>query len=400
VIELGRFAQDGPLRQFLVNSPSTFAENGAEGVALSYDGLLVEQAVRTVSRLLPDHFRGTIEFSHLVALLLAGVGERFERGNEDVPLKPFVDDLCGWWIFVAGRRDVPWRKPIVVEITVGPETSRAYPVKDSGFGEAPYRLAFRRSAGSVFQAAASGGRIIPERSAGKARAWGTVGGFLVDPWSDRIWAMTAAHVSEKRDATAQPTLLPGSIRPLRELARIGLNLGAVAGYRRWREVCPFSDSSEPDIVVPNACTASHISLSTGLDVALHEIKGLKRPLSPVAIASTSDLSQGLQLSFVGATSGFKRATVSSYSIWHSYKLDNGTYACVHDCIQLRPVGPRYVREALSQGGDSGAWLLARGLTQSFWVGLLTGGDGDRTGIVRAERIFSHFGHQGPRVAAI
>ncbi|WP_083224777.1 hypothetical protein [Sphingomonas panacis] len=53
----------------------------------------------------------------------------------------------------------------------------------------------------------------------------------------------------------------------------------------------------------------------------------------------------------------------------------------------------YVRPDLSRGGDSGSWLIARGITGLHWAGLLTGGDVDRAGIVPARRIVDRIENQ-------
>ena len=49
---------------------------------------------------------------------------------------------------------------------------------------------------------------------------------------------------------------------------------------------------------------------------------------------------------------------------------------------------QHFRSNLSNGGDSGAWLLARDHDRFHWAGILIGGDGDRTGFAPASRIMS------------
>lgn len=159
----------------------------------------------------------------------------------------------------------------------------------------------------------------------------------------------------------------------------GLNFG------RYREEgCPSHWDSPADVVAPLSCTVEATRQTAGLDVALHEVTP-QCSLHTIAVADLSELSPVLELNFTGATSGYRRARATSYSIWHSYEL-NGTNVCIHDCVQIKLADRSYVRSDLSRGGDSGAWLLARGTQDLHWVGLLTGGDGDFAGIVPASRI--------------
>lgn len=63
---------------------------------------------------------------------------------------------------------------------------------------------------------------------------------------------------------------------------------------------------------------------------------------------------------------------------------------MRDCIQIQLRERPYVRSDVSQGGDSGSWVLAQGLDGLHWVGMLIGGDGERAGIVPAARLIDYF----------
>jgi hypothetical protein len=150
-------------------------------------------------------------------------------------------------------------------------------------------------------------------------------------------------------------------------------------------------------VPPYQCQAGFHT--NGLDVALVEWPMVKRAdrqfgtanRQEVALGSRSQISQILPLHFLGARSGTRQIKVSNYSIRHSYRIgDDGPFVCVSDCLQVKLKDRPYVREDVSKGGDSGAWIIAEGSERPHWIGLLLGGDGDRSGIVPADRIMDYF----------
>jgi hypothetical protein len=64
----------------------------------------------------------------------------------------------------------------------------------------------------------------------------------------------------------------------------------------------------------------------------------------------------------------------------------GVFACISDCLQIKLRERPIFWEDVSTGGDSGAWLMAKTVNGYAWVGLIVGGDGERTGVVPASRI--------------
>ncbi|MEA3038496.1 MAG: hypothetical protein QOE79_1009 [Sphingomonadales bacterium] len=354
-------------------------------MALSYDDNLVAEADRMLSRFTQESLRGTVEYSREIARLLAQIGQRWEgKYDGDLPesraFEFLTDRLDAWWRWFTGRTERVMHSPIVVEVTAGKEFGSETSPDRRMAGEYPYRVRVRRSRGARLQAAASGGWIT-DRSATPARR-GTTGGFLMDKFSGRTWSVTAAHVCGDCTGYARAMPMPKAAPLIRQHA--GSLLSAV-GIRRYRdEACPPFWSSWPEIVDIPRCTATQTPETKGLDVALHHVTA-REGLLEMEIVALADVSPMLDLTFCGAASGLRHAAPTALSIWHSYEFA-GTHRCIHDCVQIRLVDRPYIRTDLSRSGDSGAWLVARGRTGLNWVGLLTGGDGDRAGIVPADRI--------------
>jgi hypothetical protein len=355
--------------------------NGVEGIALSYDKWLVASAEHLLTSVIPPEWRGSIEHSRYVAQLLAAVAVRSGEdavAETDLPAL-LVDQLFERWQVVANgstRR----RSPIIVEVAVTEGFGREALPRPEAIRDSPYDYHIKRSRGAKLQAAASGG-MITAGDRGYARSYGTLGGFLVDDHTLEIFGVTAAHVCNGSTGYALPLPLPRAPKPIRDTLRLMLDLYV----RRWaKEECPSHWASRAATVAPQSCTAQATPRTDGLDVALHKVAP-QTSLRSAQVADLSDLSPVLNLSFTGATSGFQRVRVTSYSIWHSYTL-NETNVCIHDCLQIKLADRPYLRSDLSRGGDSGAWLLARGPGGIHWVGLLTGGDGELAGLVPATRI--------------
>src|SRR5260221_5026508 len=81
------------------------------------------------------------------------------------------------------------------------------------------------------------------------------------------------------------------------------------------ECCPSHWDSAAGVVAPLSCTVQATPQTAGLDVALHEVTP-PRSLHTIAVADLSELSPVLELNFTGATSGYRSARATSYSIWH------------------------------------------------------------------------------------
>lgn len=383
--ELREFAQDGPLRQVL-NRPWFQPWNGIEGIALAYDDRAVAEAEHIADLVWPRERTGTIESSRIIARILAELGRR----SEDKPGDELFDFPHHY--FSREYRYPSRRSPLVVEVTVGPEYGReAGPIDIDTLESGDlrrYNYRIRRTRGSRLQGAAAGGRIA--RST-KNQVFGTIGGFLTALSSSETYAVTAAHVCDGNHGIATPTVLPHASTLVRNGIRQILKYLPFLPPEYQQEVCPFHSGSNPDFVLAPKCNARDSAITAGIDAALHcaDTTKLDRRF-PVQVAHISDISQILDLNFVGAKSGFQRAAVASYSIWHNYLLEDDKPVCIHDCVQVKLAERPYVRTDLSQGGDSGAWLLARGRRETYWVGMLTGGDGERAGIVPAPRIIEHF----------
>ena len=396
MIELSQIATNGLLAQVLANDPLVQPYNDVEGVSLSYDEDLVRYAVMFAACETPPHWQGTIEFSRKVAMLLGTLGRRWERGHYGEPYEEEDYWLEHFWHRHGRELLGEKRSPIVVEVAAGPNYGRegrpeAY-LRGDGTN---YRLSIRRSPGSRLQYAAAGGRIVPQSPPSGNATYGTIGGFLEDAASGRLHAMTASHVSNGCGGFVSPTWLPGAASPMRAAVRAIVGaISPIAPHAYRPELCDFEDDSKPSVVQPNYCTAQNTPSTSGLDVALHAAAANRRSVANrIRSGKLADLSQGVPLTFVGATSGRQKVTISNYSVWQSYRLANGDQVCIHDCLQIKLPDRPYVRTNVSEGGDSGAWLLADGLAGPSWIGMLIGGDGDRAGIVPAERIVSHFEQQ-------
>lgn len=385
MIELGRYARDGRL-QYLLSQPWLQAWNGVEGVALSYDDRLVAEAGRASTDMMPAGWRGSVEHSRHVAALLAAVAERWEgssgREPDYVRYPGFLAErLADWWHWSAKRSGHGDRSPIVVGVAAGPAFGRETRPKPGTLAESPFSVRIRQSRGATLHAAAAGGWIAERGPVDRGRS-GTSGGFLVDDFTGDTWVLTAAHVCGDRAADARALPMPRAHPALRSGAG---TLFGLLGMGRFRvESCEPFWSSWPDVVAAPHCTVSATPDTRGLDVALNRVSR-RSDISPVATVDLADVSQVLDLTFRGSTSGLRQCAPSAYSLWHSYEFE-GTQRCVHDCIQIRLKDRPYVRTNVSSGGDSGSWLLARGAHGMHWAGLLTGGDGDRAGVVPATRI--------------
>lgn len=392
MIELGDYARDGPLGGFL--SGDMFqAENGVEGVALAYD----ERLVRITSGLVAERVRqvgpqiaaNSLEFSSLVASRLARTLRRDEDrdGFDDLDFHLFGGrGLTELWKRVSGRRE-----PFVIHVTVREDADLRGVA--AGARESGLPLAFRRSRGAELQAAAAGGRLSPDA---RPAAFGTIGGFLHDPLAGGTFAVSAEHVCGQGHGLGTPTVLAGSAGPVRVLARGMVRaLGHLAPPSLRAERCLTIRTDPPLPAAPHMCMAA-VPGYDGLDVALLRVTP-SRYRRPVVVAAGNQLSQVLPLTFCGARSGRRRVRISSYSLWHNYRVDGVGDVCVKDCLQIALRARPYVRTDVSAGGDSGSWIMAESLVGPAWVGMLTGGDGDRAGVVPSDRIRDHFNDQASTV---
>jgi hypothetical protein len=378
----------GPLGGFAIDPPPwARPENGVVGLALAYNDMLVSEIVRELLPTTSVRY-GTIEFSAMVATALRQVtqltiGQSVSSSEVSVAVRG--DELLRRWLVLSNLQFDRYFGPIELELTVAPGFPRlSEPRLDQG--PEGYRLRIRHAARrSVLQRAQSGGRmaVLPPQEEG----WGTLGGFVEDAHST-LYAMTAAHVVP----VGSPVVGTPSFRPARMLGaqRLFQRASAAESYplpRSWRaERGQIVHHSPPDFVPANGCTARARPQTSGLDIALAQWPtGQGSPRRHAAVAPSDYVSPALAAWYVGAYSGWTPVKVTGASIWHAYDLNERT-ACVADCAQIGVPLRSLIRTDVSSGGDSGSWLMAHGTDGPQWLGVLVGGDGERSGVVPADRI--------------
>jgi len=368
------------------------------GVSVGYD----EAFVRLVNRTPTTQPPGTVEHSAIIASRLAAgnaavEGSSVEPSNLDWDLQGAVNE----WRRISDRRHGRPTTPIRVEITVSTSSrreGRAAPLnrdvstefRESHEANAPFDdrlstagipISVRPSRGARLQLAASGGRLRPSPST--ANRWGTLGGFLRSS-AGELFAMTAAHVLGGTNAVATPAFQSGIEVLRRAMQSASLRtsaLGAEVGRARLVSV--------PQELGRGQCQFQVTPATGGLDYALAAWPdAAARKLTTAPAIELGEVSQVLKARFVGARSGRVNVRVTRYSVWHAYDLDDTgqRVACIADCFEVALDQRPYVRTDVSRGGDSGAWLICDGADGPRWLGLLVGGDGDRTGVVPAYRI--------------
>lgn len=399
MIELARLSREELTPWLAKLADELRADPRIVGVALGYD----EAFVTIVSRLPTEHPDGSVEHSAVVASRLADAQDVLTtRASRSTPEANWdVTRAIDEWGVLSQRRYNAFMSPIRIEVTF--EISKTTEDR-SGAAQAtearedsPSRyptsvrdmpVHFRPARRARLHLARAGGRArLLVRQVGPApagaRAWGTLGGFLCDAHGE-LFAVTAGHVvGATGDMIATPAFPTSMGLARRALQAASLWSAAFAerGVRR--------QSSQPDVVATGQCQARTNPATSGLDFALFAWPNHQaRALEATPVVELGEISQVLKARFVGARSGLTKVRVTRYSVWHAYDLDEkGTQvACVSDCLEVA-LDPRpYVRTDVSRGGDSGSWLVCDSAEGPRWLGLLVGGDGDRTGIVPAYRI--------------
>jgi hypothetical protein len=412
MIELAALSRDR-LRQWLVApSDGPWANRNVIGISVGYD----ETFVQLVDRSSRSHPDGSVEHSAVVASRLAAAEATLGgRSAESIEPDWAVAEALRQWRRISERRYGRPTTPLRIEISVDvgrrrerePELasedlppaywkSHERKVSSDEFestGGIPVSVRFSR--GARLQLAASGGRLrtplLPRHH------WGTLGGFLRTA-SGQLFAMTAAHVVDQGQAVPAPALPSGVLQVVaspafpaafgairRALQAASLRSGALGAeigradlvslaHELGRGECQFQVAPET---------------TGGLDYAIaawpHDAA---RNLTAAPAIELGEVSQVLKARFVGARSGRVNVRVTRYSVWHAYDLDRDgkRVACIADCFEVALDERPYVRTDVSQGGDSGAWLVCDGAEGPRWLGLLVGGDGERTGVVPAYRI--------------
>jgi hypothetical protein len=397
MIELRRIAQDEVLRDFLSYPPRAFSpENGVIGAALSYDpGLVteVERAVTSDTSFPSD----TVEYSTVVAGILASVAG---FGGPELPDASITGKLKRLWLETSKRRFDRWVMPVRIELTVTNEFPRFDTLfdrfdrwKDSGgsYFFKDWRIVFRQVHHSKLQFAEAGGRVIPLPH--KQSRFGTLGGILKRDPKCFVGA-TAAHViDQSASAIGTRAFLAGHRLGVRSLLQ---KTSGYLGRANWlgQELGDVVRTSPPDIVPEGMCSLQQSPQTKGLDFAVLDLPHTQQPrLVRSSAVSVGEVSPALQAWFIGAASGPVLVRVASYTIWQAYRLAGvgSPVACIGDCFQIALRKRPYVQTDVSQGGDSGSWLMVNSLDGPRWLGMLVGGDGERAGVVPAQKILDYVG---------
>lgn len=347
----------------------------------------------------------SLEYSAILSAALATIGRRSEAFDGDSSDDAFFfEEAWSRWKALSQRRFGRSVSPIVVEISVDVRSADVPLHIDSHglrFWE-NYRLVFRQSKRARLQQAEAGGRFVPSgpyksdifesqpgRMPDPPPTWGTLGGFL-QAIDGSLYGVTAAHVAHREGGYATPAFSGAAIFGLQSrFQQFSLRLPLAQWRSQFGLVCR---ADPPKIVGRWQCSSTSLQATDGLDVALIHFPGVSADwMQCIDVVGTGQVSQSLRATFVGATSGLTRARVSTLSIWYSYEMPNDWgSACVADCFQIA-LSPRpYFRTDVSRNGDSGAWLITKTTEGIGWVGVLLGGDGDRSGVVPAQRIIDHF----------
>lgn len=395
MIELEALARSESLKILVADPPPLLRpENGTVGVGLRYDPVFV--AMVDARLLLPASFaRGGVEHSALLAARL----EQAARADPAFGLPEMgSDSQAEWdaegtarqWRLLSSRRFGRLASPVQIEVTTAPRSGE--PTRHSpDLWHGPFPIVLRRARRARLHAAGNGGRVEPRpATASTLQAWGTLGGFLLGATNDTFMAMTAEHVVpkgvDKLVATPAFRSAPGSsLKRGLKWASASLWPERISGAETG-QVCYAAPA---DRVPRNACDLHGSPDTKGLDFALANWPGRDRvDLRAAPAVGLGEVTQVLRGRFAGAYSGTTAVRVTHYTIWHAYDFDEegSVSACVANCLEIALAERPRVWTDVSHAGDSGAWVVCDGQDGPRWLGLLVGGDGERTGVVRAHRI--------------
>lgn len=202
---------------------------------------------------------------------------------------------------------------------------------------------------------------------------GTLGGLLRDQNSGQMYAISCEHVCGGVGATVvQP---PRKLPPPNRVATVVYSTvppaqGRDSKCNRVTQPIPVPDLAiaelHPDVVSD----------------AVHKGLGKVQRITPIAEMTSEDL-----VTFDGAASPHTEAKVGGLNIWREI-LIHGTPHCVGDLFTIEPRKRWYVKPELSQGGDSGSWVLNETNGIISWDGMLIGGDGVQAYCCFAELIYA------------
>lgn len=199
---------------------------------------------------------------------------------------------------------------------------------------------------------------------------GTCGGFLEDKSTSQAFAITCAHVA-------------GTSSHVDEIDKSGHVLGGIGKVVA--------------AILPNASVSAcnqHASPGSGVDAALIELSsGTTVTAAPaLTVRAIPAIDQDDLIVFDGYKSGPVQARVGAATIWKRIAVGNQDY-CFGDLFTLTHRKPIYLSQAISQGGDSGAWILEDPSSISAstgWLGMLIAGDQNQSQSLAcyAEHVFS------------
>lgn len=340
---LRRLAFDGELTGFIREDPYGLAEE-ATGIGLRFDPDFVADVADRAARTSTEpsgnwHLRG--DFGSILARAIDQVWFGDDRALADY--RPYY------------RRDEsPKDRRSIVQIVVDLPTEH-HPL----FREGPrsyqegYRIRYRVS-GPIEAQYGCGSPI----QAGASR--GTLTVFLLDPQSQRTYALTCGHVAPA------PGLLVASPAG-------GAHLGPVLAS-----------------ITPTATGACNMHAYPGgtVDAALVDVHppanvqpGAAKVLRPIAQISDGDL-----VEFHGQGSRRQRpAMVMAATIWKRMTV-NGAAVCCGDIFEISHRTAPYVGSPLSRPGDSGAPVIAPGVGVDEWLGVLIGGERNSSYCCYAEHV--------------
>jgi hypothetical protein len=257
----------------------------------------------------------------------------------------FLEQFIGWKERCQEMGYNTGSKPVVIVIDVDPlgETDWHFerPLSYEGF---PIR--YRPSP-------AAHGNIGPgSRITATEPTYGTFGGHLKDAVTLRNLAVTCAHV------VGTP---PGHVRILDEHDKAVSGRGRVVATRLPPIGGPCNMQVNPDAGVD----AALIELDVPLQVQAH---------GSVTVGRIVEVYQDDPVVFNGAKSGKVLARVDAATIWKAVLIDGQRY-CFADLFSIGHREPSYVLQAVSQPGDSGAWVLRDTIAPlSTWIGMVVAGD--------------------------
>jgi hypothetical protein len=188
--------------------------------------------------------------------------------------------------------------------------------------------------------------------AGSTGGGGTLGGFLEDGITGDLYGVTCEHVAGARGTIADGLQAPRS------------RIGVVSHAQRSTAGSPCNRHAKP-----NAGTfdAALVKIDRSLTVT---------NIPSVTVAALTSVDQDDHVMFRGWKSGLVNTIkVTATTVWKT--INFGSPVCFADLFMLDFRRPTYVVSAVSQGGDSGSWIIEDPTappTVAAWYGMLMAGD--------------------------